>query len=356
MGARVLGHYRLLDLVGAGGMGEVYRARDERLDRDVAVKVLPEMVASDPERLARFEREAKALARIEHPNILSIHDSGREAAGPGVGAASTVYAVTELLTGETLRARLAREHLSWRRAVEIAAAVADGLAAAHQQGIIHRDLKPENLFLTADGRVKILDFGLATSGLASGSAETRSPGAELSGAGTLLGTIGYMAPEQVQGTGADARSDVFSLGCVLYEMVTGRRAFAGATATETLAAILATPAPELCGSGTDAPPESRTNRRALPREAARPALPVDQRPLVRAAGPDDGAGWRRDNRCGIRAGSAGTALTAAGAVAPTRVDPRRDRGHHHRRRGPGRRGLAAPWGRRETHSRCCGRA
>ena len=154
MRGRVLGHYRLLDLVGAGGMGEVYRARDERLDRDVAVKVLPETVATSPERLARFEREAKALARIEHPNILSIHDFGSEAARPGSTGSVTAYAVTELLTGETLRARLSRERLSWRRAIEIGAAVADGLGAAHAQGIVHRDLKPENLFLTADGRVR----------------------------------------------------------------------------------------------------------------------------------------------------------------------------------------------------------
>ncbi len=254
MRGRVLGHYRLLDLVGAGGMGEVYRARDERLDRDVAVKVLPGTVASNPERLARFEREAKALARIEHPNILGIHDFGSEPSGDG--APSTAYAVTELLVGETLRARLSRERLSWRRAVEIGAAVADGLAAAHGQGIVHRDLKPENLFLTEDGRVKILDFGLAASGIVADSvAETGPSPANLTAPGDVLGTVGYMAPEQVQGRAVDPRADIFALGCVLYEMATGRRAFAAGTVTETLTAILTAPAPDVSTSGTDAPPD-----------------------------------------------------------------------------------------------------
>jgi tetratricopeptide (TPR) repeat protein len=254
MRGRVLGHYRVMDLVGAGGMGEVYRARDERLDRDVAVKVLPEAVSADPDRLARFEREAKALARIEHPNILTIHDFGQESPSGG-GSGATCFAVTELLAGETLTERLARERLSWRRAVDIAAAVADGLAAAHGQGIVHRDLKPDNIFLTSDGRVKILDFGLATSGPVSGSAvETRLPPGGTA-AGVVLGTIGYMAPEQVQGAAVDPRADIFALGCVLFEMVTGRRVFARPTATETLAAILSTPAPEVSASGTDAPPE-----------------------------------------------------------------------------------------------------
>ena len=254
MRGRVLGHYRLLDLVGAGGMGEVYRARDERLDRDVAVKVLPGTVSSNPERLARFEREAKALARIEHPNILGIHDFGSEPSGDS--APSTAYAVTELLVGETLRARLSRERLSWRRAVEIGAAVADGLAAAHSQGIVHRDLKPENLFLTEDGRVKILDFGLAASGIVADSvAETGPSPANLTAPGDVLGTVGYMAPEQVQGRAVDPRADIFALGCVLYEMVTGRRAFAAGTVTETLTAILTAPAPDVSTSGTDAPPD-----------------------------------------------------------------------------------------------------
>ncbi len=269
MRGRILGHYRLLDLVGAGGMGEVYRARDERLDRDVAVKVLPETVAASPERLARFEREAKALARIEHPNILSIHDFGLEPSGVSADGPSTAYAVTELLVGETLRARLSRERLSWRRAVEIGAAVADGLAAAHGQGIVHRDLKPENLFLTADGRVKILDFGLAASGaVAASMAETGPSPGNLTSPGDVLGTVGYMAPEQVQGQAVDARADIFALGCVLYELVTGRRAFAAGTLTETLTAILTAPVPEVSASGTDAPPDlGRIVARCLEKQA-----------------------------------------------------------------------------------------
>jgi serine/threonine protein kinase/tetratricopeptide (TPR) repeat protein/TolB-like protein len=282
MRGRILGHYRLIELVGAGGMGEVYRARDERLERDVAVKVLPEAVAADPERLGRFEREAKALARLEHPNILTIHDFGidtearpeapagqrpAEAGRRDVNGHATAYAVTELLSGETLRARLGREQLSWRRAVEIAAAVADGLGAAHEQGIVHRDIKPENLFLIANGRVKILDFGLATSGPAAETSVTRGAGVADTAVGAVVGTIGYMAPEQVQGTGADARSDIFALGCVLYEMVSGQRAFARPTATETLAAILATPAPELSVSGSDAPAElGRITARCLEKQ------------------------------------------------------------------------------------------
>ncbi len=253
-GAR-LGRYEVVAPLGAGGMGEVYRARDERLDRDVAVKVVPEEVAADPERLARFEREARALAHIEHPNILTIHDFGEETP-PGSGTRATHFAVTELLTGETLRSRLARERMSWRRAVEVGAAVADGLGAAHGQGIAHRDLKPDNIFLTADNRVKILDFGLATSGVVhSGDTRTGLARGAPTGAGVVLGTVGYMAPEQVQGSAVDARADIFSLGCVLFEMVTGRRAFAGATATETLAAILSAPAPEMTAGGSDVPPD-----------------------------------------------------------------------------------------------------
>ena len=187
---RVLGHYRVLDLAGAGSMGEGYRARDGRLDRDVALKVLPESVAADGDRLARFEREAKALARIEHPNILTIHDFVREEPSPGEGSIAC-FVITELLNGETLTARLTRERLGWRRAVEIGVAVADGLAAAHGQGIIHRDLKPDNIVLTTDGRVKILDFGLATSGLVAVSeAETELSPARATAPGTMLGTVG----------------------------------------------------------------------------------------------------------------------------------------------------------------------
>jgi serine/threonine protein kinase/tetratricopeptide (TPR) repeat protein len=243
-----LGPYRIAEPLGAGGMGEVYRARDERLGRDVAIKVLPRAVADDPEHMARFEREARALAALSHPNILGIYDFGTEG--------GVTYAVTELLEGETLRYRLERERLPWRKSVETAAAIADGLAAAHGKGIIHRDIKPDNIFFTTDGRVKVLDFGLARIAEAARTAEGAStltdPG---TAAGTVLGTVGYMAPEQVRGQATDARSDIFTLGCLLYEMLAGKRAFARETATETMAAILRDPAPEVSVSGVEVTPE-----------------------------------------------------------------------------------------------------
>lgn len=237
---RTLGHYRILSKIGQGGMGVVYRAHDERLDRDVAVKVLPEEVAADPSRLARFANEAQAVARLDHPNVLAIHDFGRE---EGV-----TYAVTELLEGGTLRDRLLPGGLGWPKAAEIGAAIAGGLAAAHGKGIVHRDLKPENVFLTSDDRVKILDFGLARLALPvdeEAETATRTPAA--TAPGTVLGTVGYMSPEQVRGEGADARSDIFSLGCVLYEMLAGRRPFEGESAAGTLAALLRDDPPPLVG-------------------------------------------------------------------------------------------------------------
>src|SRR5258708_3892809 len=236
-GAR-LGPYEILAPLGAGGMGEVYRARDPRLNREVAIKVLPERLAGDPQALARFESEAKAVAALSHPNILAIHDFGSD---QGVS-----YAVTELLEGETLRSQLGRAALPWRKAVEIGIAIADGLAAAHAKGIIHRDLKPENLFLTSDGRVKILDFGLARWAPSSPSGPEAPT---LTQEGVVLGTAGYMSPEQVRGTAADARSDIFSLGCVLYEMVAGRRAFSRETTAQTVAAILEGQPAELAAPG-----------------------------------------------------------------------------------------------------------
>jgi len=210
-----LGPYEILAPLGAGGMGEVYRARDPRLNRDVAIKVLPERLAHDRQALARFESEAKAVAALSHPNILAIFDVG---ADQGVS-----YAVTELLEGETLRSCLRRAALPWRKAVEMGIAIADGLAAAHSKGIVHRDLKPENLFLTSDGRVKILDFGLARWMPSKTSEPAEIP--TLTQENMVLGTVGYMSPEQVRGEPADTRSDIFSLGCVLYEMASGRRAF-----------------------------------------------------------------------------------------------------------------------------------
>jgi eukaryotic-like serine/threonine-protein kinase len=230
-GAR-LGPYEVLAPLGAGGMGEVYRALDRRLDREVAVKVLPERLSEDPAALSRFEREAKALAALSHPNVLTILDFGLQ---DGIA-----YAVTELLEGETLRSRLMRAQISWREAAELGLALADGLAAAHSRGIVHRDLKPENVFLTWDGRAKILDFGLARrEALSVPPEETlQKTETQMTEPGTVMGTVGYMSPEQVSGLPADTRSDIFSLGCVLYEMVTGTRPFSGRTGGETLAAIL----------------------------------------------------------------------------------------------------------------------
>ena len=228
---RTLGHYRIESWLGAGGMGEVYCATDTRLDRPVAVKVLSEHLSTHPDALERFEIEAKAAAALSHPNILAIHDFGDE---QGVA-----YAVTELLHGETLRARLNRSPLDVREALQIAIAVADGMAAAHAKGITHRDLKPENIFLTEDGRVKILDFGLAQMGplLSGEQVEPRSDAPASGGGSTLVGTVSYMSPEQADGKKVDPRSDIFSFGCVLYEMLVGERAFQGATKLETLDAI-----------------------------------------------------------------------------------------------------------------------
>jgi eukaryotic-like serine/threonine-protein kinase len=242
-----LGPYEILSPLGAGGMGEVYRARDTRLDRDVAIKVLPQSLSRDPAALARFEREAKAVAALSHPNILAVHDFG--------SSGETTYAVMELLEGESLRQRLSDGALPTRKAAEIAREIALGLAAAHDKGIVHRDLKPENLFLTREGRVKILDFGLARQlGLAESGdthSPTAAPGTE---PGTVLGTVGYMAPEQLRGQPADHRSDIFSFGAVLYEMLAGRRAFHGETAIETMNAILKEDPPELSSSGKAIPP------------------------------------------------------------------------------------------------------
>ena len=243
-----LGPYDLVGQIGAGGMGEVWKARDPKLDRFVAIKVLPPGFAEDPERLRRFEQEARVLASLAHPNIVQVYDAGEHEGHP--------YLVMELVAGETLRQRLDRGRLSWRMAVELAAAIADGLAAAHAKGIVHRDLKPENLVFSEHGHVKILDFGLAKLWPGPAAADSRvdtTPAGTLDGA--LLGTVGYMAPEQVQGLPADARSDLFALGCVLYELVTGRRAFARNSTVETLAAILKDPVPEPSLSGSGGTPE-----------------------------------------------------------------------------------------------------
>jgi eukaryotic-like serine/threonine-protein kinase len=234
-----LGPYEILAPIGAGGMGEVYRARDARLKREVAIKVLPMSVAADPDRLRRFEQEAQAAGGLNHPNITAVHDLGSTNGAP--------YIVTELLEGETLRSRLGAGALSPRKAIDYAIQIARGLAAAHEKGIVHRDLKPENLFLTKDGRVKILDFGLAKLKPQPGEGgqtdlRTVSGGTE---PGVVLGTMGYMSPEQVRGKAADKRSDLFSFGTILYEMLSGQRAFRGDTAADTITAILTKEPPDL---------------------------------------------------------------------------------------------------------------
>ena len=235
-GAR-LGRYQIIAPLGSGGMGEVYRALDTRLEREVAIKILPESVARDPDRLARFDREAKAVAALSHPNILALHDAGTED--------GTSFAVMELLEGETLRARIAQGPLTARRSIDTAVQIARGLAAAHAKGLVHRDLKPENVFLVADGQVKILDFGLAKTTSATSDADATATDAAVTDPGTVLGTVGYMAPEQVRGQNVDARSDLFALGAVLFEMVSGQRAFKRDTSAETLTAILREDPPEL---------------------------------------------------------------------------------------------------------------
>ena len=231
-----LGPYEILSPLGAGGMGEVYRAKDPRLGRDVAVKVLPASFSSDPDRLKRFEQEARAAGILNHPNITAVHDLGTYDGAP--------YVVQELLEGETLRAELSGGRFSPRKAIEYAVQIAQGLAAAHDKGIVHRDLKPENVFVTKDGRVKILDFGLAklTETAASANATNLPTATE---PGVVMGTIGYMSPEQVKGKPADARSDIFALGAILYEMLAGQRAFRGDSAGETMAAILKEDPPDL---------------------------------------------------------------------------------------------------------------
>jgi eukaryotic-like serine/threonine-protein kinase len=235
-----LGPYEIVAPLGAGGMGEVYRARDSRLGRDVALKILPQSFALDHDRLHRFEQESRAVAAFNHPNILAIYDVGQHNGSP--------YLVSELLEGESLRAVLDNGPLPQRKAIDYGAQIAQGLAIAHAKKIVHRDLKPENLFLTKDGRIKILDFGLAKA-----APETSGPGTDQEGAtltsaetaaGMVMGTAGYMAPEQVRGESVDARTDIFAFGAVLYEMLSGHRAFRRDTSAETMTAVLKDDPPE----------------------------------------------------------------------------------------------------------------
>ena len=238
-----LGPYTIVDLLGVGGMGEVYRADDTRLNRQVAIKVLPMDVAADRAALERFRREARAVAALSHPNILAIFDVGSEA--------GLHYAVTELLEGETLRARMIRQRLSVREALEILAEVADGVAAAHAQGIVHRDLKPENIFITTTGRVKVLDFGIARAG--NEAAQARLASTDILYAptetGMVMGTVGYLAPEQVKGDPPAPTTDVFALGCILYEMIAGHVPFDRASSAHAMVALLHDEAPRLENTG-----------------------------------------------------------------------------------------------------------
>src|ERR1022692_1486338 len=250
-----LGNFEIVELLGRGGMGEVYRARDSRLKRDVAIKVLPAGLARDPDRIARFEREARAAGALNHPNIGAVHEIGRDD--------DTYWIATELISGEPLASVIERGPLGVPRAVEIATQIAEGLAAAHAAGIVHRDLKPANIMVTRDGRVKILDFGLALRQRTSQDSTTM----HMTDEGTVLGTAGYMSPEQVRGETVDQRSDLFSFGVILYEMLGGKRAFAGASSVEVMHAILKEDPPELPAS---VPPSlDRIVRRCLQKDRER---------------------------------------------------------------------------------------
>ena len=251
-----LGPYEILESVGAGGMGEVYRAHDSRLNRTVAIKVLPDAFVEDANRLKRFEQEARSVAALNHPNILSVYDVGTDAATP--------YVVLEFLDGKNLRDRLNEGPLSMAKAIEMGQQIARGLAAAHERGIVHRDLKPENIFLTRDGQVKILDFGLAKPIAFAAEATLGShttPGA-------VLGTAGYMAPEQVRGESVDHRADIFSFGAVMYEMLGGRRAFSGDTSVEVMTAVLKADPPEFDEAIKVSPGLDRIVRHCLEKNAA----------------------------------------------------------------------------------------
>jgi serine/threonine protein kinase/Tol biopolymer transport system component len=325
-----LGPYEIVSQLGQGGMGIVFRARDTKLEREVAVKVLPRNLAEDPDALGRFEREAKAVAALSHPNILAIHDFGREE--------GTVYAAMELLEGETLRQRLQEGALPPRKAVEIALEIAAGLAAAHDRGIVHRDLKPENVFLLASGQVKVLDFGLARMDPVAPEGADVATMSLSTEPGRVMGTVGYMAPEQVRGRPVDARADIFSFGAVLYEMLTGKRAFRGESPVETLNAILKEDPPGLFESTRNVSPAlERIVRRCLekrPEERFRTAhdlgIALDAistsstRSLTQEAfAAEEPRGRERRRRLLERAGLvvAGAAIALGGMLAWSRLHP-----------------------------------
>jgi eukaryotic-like serine/threonine-protein kinase len=257
--------YEVVGLLGAGGMGEVYRARDSALRREVAIKVLPAFVSRDPDRLRRFEQEAQAAAALNHPNILAVHRFGVFEGAP--------YLVSELLEGSTLRELLRHGAIPIRKAIDYAVQIAHGLAAAHDKGIVHRDLKPENLFVTKDGRVKILDFGLAKLTQrqpdSDGAAPTLTAGTD---PGVVMGTAGYISPEQVRGQPVDHRTDIFAFGAILYEMLAGKRAFHRSTSAETMTAILNDEPPSISQIVQAAPPGAAAGDSSLPGEESRAAF------------------------------------------------------------------------------------
>jgi hypothetical protein len=301
-----LGPYEIVSSIGAGGMGEVYRARDTRLRRDVAIKVLPASFAADEDRLRRFRLEAESASALNHPNILTVYDIGTEGDAP--------YLVMELLEGESLRERLNGGKLSTARAIDYARQIAAGLGAAHARGIIHRDIKPENLFLTRDGRVKILDFGVAK--LSARAAEAGATMTMGTSAGTVVGTAAYMSPEQARGRALDHRTDIFSFGCVLYEMVTGERAFAGSTQADTVTALL-TCEPEL--NRIPSPALQRTIAHCLEKEPERrfdsaQDLAFSLEAVTQGSGPAPAAAPPRRNWTLTAVAAAALVLAAACAV------------------------------------------
>jgi hypothetical protein len=302
-GAR-LGPYVIVAPLGAGGMGEVYRARDARLNRDVAVKVLPPAFVRNPDRLRRFEQEAKAAAALNHPNVMAVFDVSIEGDVP--------YVVSELLEGETLHAAVSRGPLPPRQASDLAVQIALGMAAAHQKGIVHRDLKPANIFVTADGRAKILDFGLArmTDPRDGESSPTRLPSMPATNPGVVMGTAGYMSPEQVRGEAVDHRTDIFAFGAVCYEMLAGRRAFTGDSAVETMSAILKHDPPEL-PPGAVPPHLDRVIRRCL-----------EKNPAQRFQSASDIA-FALEAMAGSTAGATTGTTAGAAAVAAAPRGPRR---------------------------------
>jgi eukaryotic-like serine/threonine-protein kinase len=332
-----LGPYKIVALIGSGGMGEVYRAHDTRLRRDVALKILPASFTNDPDRLRRFEQEARAVAALNHPNIVSIYDVGE--------AGGVHYIVSELLEGDSLRERIPAAGLPTRKAIEFAVQFANGLAAAHDRGIVHRDLKPENIFITKTGQVKILDFGLAKlrDAETQGAGDPSSTGISNAtvvdahtSAGQILGTVGYMSPEQVRGDAVDHRADIFSFGSILYEMLCGQRAFKRNTSAETMTAILNEDPQDFAtrtnSSGSIAIPPAleRIVRHCLEKQPAQRfqsirdiAFDLESVSSVSAtsASGSNIVGTRARNRW-VRALAAGLALLALGAVLDAYLRPR----------------------------------